>query len=69
MHIPFFNLIWLHYAVHKILIPRPRIEPMAPALETWILKHWTAREVPEVLLLVYYFLHLSNDWILENVKC
>lgn len=41
---------------------------MAPALETWILKHWTAREVPAVLFF-FFFLHLVNVWILENVKC
>ena len=28
-----------------ILVPRPGIEPVPPALETQSLNHWTAREV------------------------
>ena len=35
---------------HRILVPRPGIEPESPALEgEWILNHWTTREVPRVL--------------------
>ena len=30
----------------RILVPRPGIEPMPPALEVWILNHWITREVP-----------------------
>ena len=29
-----------------ILIPLPGIKTMSPAMEVWILNHWTAREVP-----------------------
>ena len=28
-----------------LLVPRPGIEPMSPALQAWILNHWTTREV------------------------
>ena len=28
------------------LVPRPGIEPGAPALGAWCLTHWTTREVP-----------------------
>ena len=31
---------------YGILVPQPGIEPVPPALEAWILNHWTAREVP-----------------------
>ena len=30
----------------KILVPRPEIEPMPPAVEARSLNRWTAREVP-----------------------
>ena len=29
-----------------ILVPRPGIELVPPALEAWVLNHWTTREVP-----------------------
>ena len=29
-----------------ILVPRPGIKPVSPALEAWSLKHWTTRDVP-----------------------
>ena len=31
-----------------ILVPRPGIEPVPPAVEAWNLNQWTAREVPTV---------------------
>ena len=34
-------------ALCGIIVPRPGIEPVLPALEAWSLNHWTAREVPE----------------------
>ena len=27
------------------------------------------KELSKTKNIIYYFLHLSNDWILENVKC
>jgi hypothetical protein len=30
----------------RILVPRPGMEPMPPALGVWSLNHWTTREVP-----------------------
>ena len=38
---------WPYHVACKILVPWPGIEPMPPAVETWSLNHWTAREVPE----------------------
>ena len=38
-----------------ILVPRPDIEPMSPALEAWTLNHWTTREVT----MVYFRVHSS----------
>ena len=36
-----------------ILVPRPGIKPMPPALEAQHLNHWTAREVPQYLVITY----------------
>ena len=30
----------------RILVPQPGIEPMTPALGSWNLNYWTAREIP-----------------------
>ena len=38
-----------------ILVPRPGIEPMPPAMEAWRLSHWTAREIPRLLVVAYGF--------------
>ena len=37
---------WPHHVACGILVPRPGIWPMPPALEVWSLNHWTTREVP-----------------------
>ena len=44
----FILFIYLFATPHAcgILVPRPGIEPMRPALEAWSLNHWPAREVP-----------------------
>ena len=41
----------LHHAAYRILVPRPGIEPMPPAVERQSPKHWTAREFPRSLSL------------------
>ena len=38
-----------------ILVPRPGIEPVHPALEAWSPNHWTAREVPKHGFLIWVF--------------
>ena len=38
---------WPHRTACRILVPRPRIEPVPPALGAWSLNHWTTREVPQ----------------------
>ena len=43
-----------HHAVYKILISRPGIEPMPPAVKAQSLNHWTSREI-----LLYFFRHSS----------
>ena len=51
-HVPFslslslFFFFWPHLTACGILVPRPGIEPMPPAVEVWGPNHWTAREVP-----------------------
>ena len=36
---------WPHHGACRILVLRPGIEPMTPAVEGWSLNHGTAREV------------------------
>ena len=42
----FIFIFWPHRTAHRILVPRPGIEPVPPALEAQSLNQWTAREVP-----------------------
>ena len=37
---------WLHFAVCRILVPQPGIEPVPSALGVQSLNPWIAREVP-----------------------
>ena len=41
----------------RILVPRPGIRPVAPALVLWSLNHWTTRKVPWLVV----FLHRKLD--------
>ena len=45
----------------KILVPRPGIEPVPPALEAGRSNLWTTREVPK------YFSHLYSCQIVEFI--
>ena len=38
--------VWLCHTACGILVPRPGIEPLPPALEAWRPNPWTAREFP-----------------------
>ena len=49
----FCFLFWLHCVACGILVPRPGIVPMPPAVEAQSPNHWTAREFPETQ---YFFL-------------
>ena len=37
------------FAVYGILVPRPRIQPMPPAVEVWSPVHWTTREFLKIM--------------------
>ena len=53
----FFSFFfWPHGAACGILVPRPGMERVPPALEVWSLNHWSTREVPGagILTLVLY---------------
>ena len=41
-----FFLIWPYCTAYRIILRRPGIEPVPPALEAWNLNHWTTREAP-----------------------
>ena len=49
-HPAFF--FWPCCVAYGILVPRPGIEPMAPAVEVQSLSHWTA-ELPEKSFFIY----------------
>ena len=51
----------------RILVPRPGIEPMPPAVEAQSPNHWTAREVP-VLRYFYEDAFLSAPYDIKNWK-
>ena len=38
--------VWPHCTACGILLPRPGIKPVSPAVEAQHPNHWTAREVP-----------------------
>ena len=40
-----------HHAACGILVPRPGIEPVLPAVEVWSPNYWTVREVPIMIVL------------------
>ena len=46
-------LLTFCHATCAILVPWPGIRPTPPALEAWILTHWTTRAVPNSLLLIH----------------
>ena len=52
---PFLLLFSLSHAAYGILVPRPGIKPVPPAVEVWSLNHQTAREAP-------MFLKYISDW-------
>ena len=35
-----------HCAICRILVSRPGIKQVPPAMEVWRLNHWTVREIP-----------------------
>ena len=45
-HFYLFIIFWPRCAACRILVPRPGIEPVPPAVEAHNLNHWNAREVP-----------------------
>ena len=45
-----FSYLFIYgHTLCEILIPRPGIKPVPPALGAWSLNHWTARKVPSLL--------------------
>ena len=44
------NFFWPHHIAHRMLVPRPGIEPVPPEVEMQILNHWAAREVPTKII-------------------
>ena len=57
---------WPHWVACGILVSGSGIEPVPPALEVQSLNHWTAREVPNAVLVAVCSLHLLGK--LEKVR-
>ena len=53
----FVCLFWPCHVACGILVPRPGMEPIPPAVEVRSLNHWTAREVPVCFLIEVQYLH------------
>ena len=63
----FFSFFfWPPCAVCGILVHRPGIKPMPPAVEAWSINHWTARKVP--IFLTDIFVHWSRYFLGMNPK-
>ena len=41
----FFVVVVFGHAACRILVPRPGVEAVSPAVEEWSLNHWPTREV------------------------
>ena len=67
----------LHLAACGILIPLPGIESALSGMKAWVLNHWTAREVQEILnlrktLMRLMLVMIFRDYIrnrMEVVSC
>ena len=64
----FFPVFWPCCMACRILVSQSGIKPVLPAVETWCLNHWTAREGPKVVvtiaicflgLFLYYIIFIS----------
>ena len=49
----FILFFWPGLKACGILVPRLGIDPLPPAMETWSLNHWTAREIPLFFFLIF----------------
>ena len=53
-------LFWPCHEACGILVPRPGIEPLSPALEVQTVNHWTIREVLVFVCLVHWLCSLEQ---------
>ena len=55
---------WQSREACGILVPRPGIQPVPPAVEAWSLNHWTTREVPTLsnFYLIYLDFICTESW-------
>ena len=53
---------WLHPATCGILVPRPGIKPVPPALEAWSI-NWTVKEI-----LDFFFLNKDHELFCEQIN-
>ena len=51
--LPLLLLLLFGRATRGIVVPRPGIEPVSPAMEGWSPNHWTAREFLVLPLLTW----------------
>ena len=59
----FFFFIWLHRVACGILVPRPGIEPVPPAVEERSVNHWTPREAPVTHHWPCFCLPFPTPWL------
>ena len=58
----YIYIFWPHRVACGILVPRPGIKPIPPALGAWSPNHWTTREVP-----MKYILKIIACWEFPEV--
>ena len=51
---------------YRILVPRPGIEPMPPAMEAQSPSHWTARELPPQPIFFHLVLYTLIHYLLGS---
>ena len=63
----FFFFFWPSLVACGILVPRPGIKPVPPAVEVWSLHHWTSREVPPCLFVLLLLTSLLGQNLLHSL--
>ena len=69
----FFNRILLYFVLFlaslcDILVPRPGIEPLPPALGVQSLNYWTTREVPVPSAFIATFIYFWLCWVFGSCE-
>ena len=62
----FFFFFFFGCRACGILVSRPGIEPLPPAVIAWSLNHWTTTEIPRACSLIYPQDAVSQNLLLQD---